>query len=287
MLATDNSHSENRGDHVRPPAIRWELRGVGLLQGRLVLSRRFFLLTAWVFILGVRPVVRGAESPSPAVRAEQAFTSAKTRFRDHGNEADAAAGFAHACFDWAEFAKNREQRAEIAQQGIAAAKAGLSRKPDSAECHYFLALNFGQLARTRHIGALKLVREMEREFKTAIGLDEKIDFGGPRRSLGLLYRDAPGWPASIGNRSHARTELERAVALFPDYPDNRLSLAESCLKWGDKHGLDTQVKTLKQRLPTARAKWTGEQWGDNWIDWDARWKKLLEAADREAEKKSR
>jgi hypothetical protein len=47
------------------------------------------------------------------------------------------------------------------------------------------------------------------------------------RNLGLLYRDAPGWPFSIGSKRKAREWLERAAALAPDYPENQLNLAES------------------------------------------------------------
>ena len=65
-------------------------------------------------------------------------------------------------------------------------------------------MNLGQLARTELLGALKLVKEMEREFKTAADLDKQFDYAGPERCLGLLYRDAPGWPASIGSRRKAR-----------------------------------------------------------------------------------
>ena len=59
----------------------------------------------------------------------------------------------------------------LAQQGIAACRQLIARTPKSAPAHYYLAMNLGQLARTELLGAFKLVREMEREFKTAVGLD--------------------------------------------------------------------------------------------------------------------
>ncbi len=78
-----------------------------------------------------------------------------------------------------------------------------------------------------------MVREMEREFKTADDLDEHFDYAGPERCLGLLYRDAPGWPISIGSRHKAREWLEQAVKLAPDYPENQLNLVESYWQWTD------------------------------------------------------
>src|SRR5207248_6916974 len=108
------------------------------------------------------------------------------------------------------------RRAEIAEQGIAAARQGIERAPRLAAPHYYLALNLGQLARTKKLGALRLVDEMEAELKAAIALDPKFDYAGPHRSLGLLYADAPGWPTSIGNHSKARQHLHTAIELSPE-----------------------------------------------------------------------
>src|SRR5439155_8654955 len=165
----------------------------------------------------------------PAVRAEQTFQQAEARFQSEPRNTEAAWQFARASFDLAEFATNSTQRAELAEQGIAACKQLLARGPASAAGHYYLGMNLGQLAQTRGIGALKLVTEMEREFSAARDRDESFDYAGPDRSLGLLYRDAPTL-VSIGSRSRATKHLERAVELAPDYPENRLNLIEACLK---------------------------------------------------------
>ncbi len=53
-------------------------------------------------------------------------------------------------------------------------------------------MNLGQLARTEYLGALALVKEMEPEFKMAGELDPQFDHAGPKRNLGLLYRDCAG-----------------------------------------------------------------------------------------------
>ena len=216
--------------------------------------------------------------PAAAMRAEKLFLTNRVRFQNDRSNVEAAWKFARACFDWAEVATSNEQREEIARQGIEAARRGIARYTDSAEAHYYLAMNLGQFAKTRGIGALKIVHEMEREFKTAIDLDEKLDYAGPHRSLGLLYRDAPGWPTSIGSKAKARAELERATQLFPEHPDNRLSLAEAYAKWGERRSLQSEMDTLKGLLPKARQQFTGEQWAANWADWDARWEKLQRPA---------
>jgi tetratricopeptide (TPR) repeat protein len=130
------------------------------------------------------------------------------------------------------------------------------------------------LARTKKIGALKLVTEMEAEFLAAIESDEKFDFAGAHRSLGLLYLDAPGWPTSIGNRSKARLHLRKAVELSSDYPDNWLSLLEAYLKWGERNTVQSQLAATQEMLQHARKTLTGEKWALSWQDWDRRWDKI-------------
>ena len=91
-------------------------------------------------------------------------------------------------------------RKDIAEQGIAAARQLLAANTNSVEGHYYLGMNLGELAETETLGALKLVREMETEFILVLHTNAAFDNAGPDRNLGLLYRDCPGWPASIGNR---------------------------------------------------------------------------------------
>ncbi len=156
-------------------------------------------------------------------------------------------------------------------QGIAASQEAVRVVPSLAAGHYYLGMNLGQLARTKTFGALKLVNEMERSFKIARELDATLDYAGPDRCLGLLYLDAPGWPASIGSRKKAREHLLRAVEVAPDYPENRLNLVEALLRWGDKKSVHPEAKALSTLMPKARTTLTGEVWAASWADWDRRW----------------
>jgi tetratricopeptide (TPR) repeat protein len=216
------------------------------------------------------------DTPNFAQRAEKKFQEARKRLQTNTNDAEAAWQFGRSCFDWAEFAKNDDQRESIAGEGIEACRQVIARDPASAPGHYYLAMNLGQLARTKTLGALKIVDEMEREFKTARDLDAKFDYAGPDRCLGLLYLDAPGWPASIGSKTKARQHLQRAGQLAPGYLDNHLCLLEVYLKWGDKKNLLREVKTTEELLPQARKEFTGEDWAQSWADWDKRWKRIRE-----------
>ena len=168
-----------------------------------------------------------------AAFAKKEFETAQGRFQSDANNPTNAWQFARAAFDYAEFSTNDTQRAALANQGIAASHTLVVGEPELAAGHYYLAMNLGQLARTEYLGALTLVKEMEPEFKAAGELDPQFDHAGPKRNLGLLYRDAPGWPVSIGNPSKAQSLLKQAVKLAPDFPENYLHLIESYLKWNE------------------------------------------------------
>ena len=218
------------------------------------------------------------ENSGFARRAEQNYREARTRYQSNSNDAEAAWQFGRACFDWADFAKSDEQRESVASEGIAACRQLIARDPKSVPGHYYLSMNLGQLAQTKTLGALRIVQEMEGEFKTARDLDAKFDYAGPDRNLGLLYLGAPGWPASIGSKSKARKHLERAVELAPNYPENHLCLLEAYLKWGDKKNIQRELKVTEELLPRARKEFAGDSWTQSWADWDVRWKKIQRKA---------
>jgi len=119
---------------------------------------------------------------------------------------------------------------------------------------------------------------MERELSNAAALDPHFDHGGPDRSLGLLYRDAPSF-GSIGSRSKARQHLERAIELAPDFPDNRLSLLESYLKWSEGENARHELKVLKEAWPRAQAELSGATWQASWADWEERLEKAQKQVD--------
>lgn len=206
-----------------------------------------------------------------AARALRVFEQARQQHQLQPEAPTAAWQFARACFDWAEFATNDTQRAAIAEEGIAVSRRLVREQPHLAPAHYYLAMNLGQLARTKSVGALPLVSEMERVFKRTHELDAHFDYAGPDRCLGLLYRDAPGWPVSLGSKRKARTHLKRAFDLSPAFPENRLNLIESLLEWGDESEFTAWFRETGEALDEARPRLVGEDWAVSWADWDRRW----------------
>jgi tetratricopeptide (TPR) repeat protein len=208
-----------------------------------------------------------------AAYAKQGFQQAQTCYRNAPGDAAAAWKFARACFDLAEFATNKTDRAGLAEQGIAASQQVIASEPKLAQGHYYLGMNLGQLARTRGLSALKLVSQMQRAFTRAHDLEVQFDWAGPDRNLGLLYRDAPSI-GSIGSRSSAREHLKRAVELAPRYPENRLNLVETYLSWGEPNGARRELAMLEAAWPSARTNFVGEAWAASWADWEPRLNKL-------------
>jgi tetratricopeptide (TPR) repeat protein len=205
-----------------------------------------------------------------AGRAGRAFEEARKLAGSDPTNAAILLQLARASFDWAEFATNDEQRESIAFIGVDAARKVIANPSTNAAAHYWLGMNLGQLARTKLLGALKIVREMEEEFLRARSLDPHVDYAGPDRSLGYLYRDAPGWPTSLGNKKKAREHLERAIQLHPEFPDNQLALLESFEQWADKRSFAQQLPITEKAVADARKKFTGESWEASWADWNRR-----------------
>jgi len=208
-----------------------------------------------------------------AAYVEKSFQEAQARFQKTPANAEAAWQFGRACFDLAELATNKTRRALLAEQGIEACQKAIACQSNSAPAHYYLGMNLGELAQTRGLSALRLVNQMEREFDRARQLNERLDWAGPDRNLGLLYRDAPAF-ISVGSRSKARKHLKRAAELVPDYPENRLNLAESYLHWNGRKDAQRELAALKTLWPSARTNLTGVAWAGSWADWEPRFEKL-------------
>jgi tetratricopeptide (TPR) repeat protein len=203
-------------------------------------------------------------------RIKKVYVEARARYQAATNNSEAGWQFARACFDRAVAATNNAERAKMAEEGIAVLRQVVARDPRVIQAHYYLGMNLGQLADTkRNASALKIVDEMEAEFKAAHDIDEHFDYAGPDRNLGLLYAQAPSL-VSIGSRTKARQHLRRASELAPDYPENRLNLIEAYLKWGDRSGAWREYKALEGIWPDAHKKLTGDEWAASWVGWENR-----------------
>ncbi len=230
--------------------------------------------------VAAQPAKKPADVPMPTLSAKFAeaaqikLINARKQFQTDTNSILAAWALGQACFWRGEFATTNEERARLAEEGIAACRPLTIRAPTLPEGHYFLAMNLGQLARTKWLDALGIVKELEHGLELAGGMQPRLDHAGPDRCLGQLYRDAPGWPISIGSKSKARAHLLRAAALAPDFPENHLELVETWIEWKEKKLLQRDMEVLAALLPKARQQFTGEDWAAHWDDWDRRWQEI-------------
>jgi tetratricopeptide (TPR) repeat protein len=231
------------------------------------------IIFALLFILAA-PAAFGQLATNELFRArtQQDFRHWQAAWTAAPDHATNAWQFARACFDWADYATNDTQRAEIARRGVAAAHRLIARNTNSAAGHYYLAMNDGQLAEAVEpsLEAFHLVNELEREFKLTAKLDPVFDHAGPARNLGLLYRDAPIWPLSVGSKHKAREFLESAAKLDPGYPGNQLNLAETQLRWREYDDARESLQKLEAIWPAAQTNFTGPKWDADWSDWTAR-----------------
>ena len=227
------------------------------------------VMAAW-FDLPARADTNRMSTPAEfRAYADRQLAAARRSLREYPTNSRVLQRFAQAGFDRGEFSRNDSERAMLAEECIAVCRQWVARETNSAAAHYYLGMNLGQLARTKMLGALPIVDEMEVEFKAAEGLDPHFDYAGPVRNLGLLYRDAPSL-GSIGDRGKARTYLRRAIELAPDFPENRLNYVETCLKWVDWPAAAREMKQLDAIWDSARTNLTGDAWASSWADWQQR-----------------
>ncbi len=226
------------------------------------------------------PPIVGAGERSNRVAA--AYLDWRSRFLENETNSETAWQFSRACFARADFATNNAQRAAIAEQGIAASRRAIRLQTNSAAGYFYLGVNLGQLARTKLFTALGLLDEMEEAWKRSIAIEPKFHFAAAHRSLGLLYLEAPGWPLSLGSRSKARRELQKAIELVPGYPENQICWLEARLRWGETRAVQTQLAAVEALLASARANFSGAGWAQDWQDWNARWNSIRSRAEKAA-----
>ena len=230
---------------------------------------RSALQVALAFLIVSLLGARAAEEHDFVAEAETAYRAAQAIYATN-QTSQTGIDLARTAFDYADLAPNDNIRETTANNGIAAARSVIASNTNSAGAHYYLALDIGQVARTKMLGALRLLTEMERELKIVIQLDPKFDYAGANRTLGVLYLEAPGWPTSVGSKTKARANLEKALELAPEFPDNYLSYMEALVKWREWKTLSEKLSDYKASIPAAKQKFTGADWNYEWSDWTKR-----------------
>lgn len=119
------------------------------------------------------------------------------------------------------------RRQHIAETAVSTAQWCGAREPDSAACHYWLALALGLQADTRHSTAIDGLRLMVQQLRLAIDKEPGLERAGPHRILARVLANAPGWPTGPGDADAGLEQARLAVQLYPDFPPNLLVLADA------------------------------------------------------------
>jgi hypothetical protein len=140
---------------------------------------------------------------------------------------------------------NREQRVK---DGIVYANTALELQPDGVEARFYHGVQAGLLGELDNSYGLDAVRKIESRMTGLIDEQAEIAHGGPQRVYGVLLLRAPGPPTSIGSLRNARKQLEAAVEIAPDWPENQLYLAEWEFAWADDKDNPEFAQKARDRL---------------------------------------
>jgi tetratricopeptide (TPR) repeat protein len=153
-----------------------------------------------------------------------------------------------------EHQSDSKTRVALAMQASVDADACVKLDPRAVACLYGSAIAMSLQARAYPTeGGLQLLNEILQTLTRAEAADPNYDHAGPARVQALVYLRAPGWPLGPGDADSGLDAARRAVSLQPDYPPNRLALAEAQLKTGDTKGAResyTRARELAQALPS-------------------------------------
>jgi len=151
------------------------------------------------------------------------------------------------CYWWLADHRDQTRRQEHLQLGQASAARAVAADPGGVEGHYWLGACAGLLAsEKRDFGSLRLVELAIREMETVIRLEP--GHGMAQYTLGVIYRQAPGWPFSVGNLQKSLEYARRAVELRPDVVLTHIGLAETLAALGRKEEA-RRVLEKAQNLP--------------------------------------
>ena len=151
-------------------------------------------------------------------------------------------------------------RIDAAKRGITLARHGQQLLPDRVECYYWYAIDVGLLADADRTYGIKGVGEMETALKRANELDERYDYGGSSRVTGILHLRTPPPPVSIGSPRKGLRDLQHAMALFPDYPENWLYLAEALSDNGQMEKAQELLQKVIDAPPWPDRQWESAHW---------------------------
>ena len=161
-----------------------------------------------------------------------------------------------ACFNWGELLKDPVAQEKVYTEGVAACRRSLSLDPKSGSSA-LLGMNIGRQADLkRNLVALGMVGMWSARFRRPASW-MRISVMRADRNLGLLYHEAPAGRSALAMTSWPVNIWSAPPNSPPDYPENRLNLAEAYREWHEKKLFQRELEAIQQLWPSAETNFTG------------------------------
>jgi tetratricopeptide (TPR) repeat protein len=160
---------------------------------------------------------------------------------------------------------NKNECKRWAESGMAYAERCIEVAPNTPDCYYWRAVNTGLYHSVKVVGYQRGIKQMIDDCNAVIAMGrENYDYGGPWRIQGQIFTKLPetgGRPDSLTrDLDKALVYLRKAVELAPDYPENRIALAEALYKEGETDAARAELDIAKQKTPEWRNDASYPEW---------------------------
>lgn len=116
----------------------------------------------------------------------------------------------------------------VLERGLAYAEQAVQLAQREADAHYWFAVLTGRIGEERGIlQSLFMVKDIMNAVDRALELDD--EHAGAHLVASQVYRKAPGWPLSVGDKKKAIEHGAEALRLEPNKTIHALNLAEAYL----------------------------------------------------------
>lgn len=160
---------------------------------------------------------------------------------------------------------NKNECKRWAESGLAYAERCIEIAPNMPDCYYWRAVNTGLYHSVKVVGYQRGIKQMISDCNAVIAMGrENYDYGGPWRIQGQIFTKLPetgGRPDSLTrDLNRALVYLRKAVEVAPDYPENRIALAEALYKEGEPDAARAELDIAKQKTPEWRDDASYPEW---------------------------
>ena len=160
--------------------------------------------------------------------------------------------------------KSRSKKKKVATLGIEYADRCMLINEKMTGCYYYHAVNTGLYYEARVLGYQKGLKIMIKDAGKVIELDPSYNYGGIYRILGKIYERVPLTAARPGditrNLDLSEKYFKKALKISPQYPENRLFLANIQYKLGKDDEAINELNLAKIELKTWKKTELYKEW---------------------------